>query len=276
MHIEEFLEQGIYLRNWSPRTVRTYRQGLATLPPTLTKAALHAWVISQRQRRVTPAGLNMYARTINSYLTWLHEEGHITERLRIKLLPNPSKPLTTFSDADVRRILAYRPQGRGQLRSWTLTVLLFDTGCRIDEALGLERGNVDLDGLTVKVLGKGNRQRIVPISVEGRKALYRHLAKMPDGSCVFATSSGLRLSYRNAYRDIKELCESAGVVGQHVHPHNIRHYFAVNYVRRGGDIYRLSRILGHSQINTTAIYLRSMGIEHLKEGHQQFSPLGRA
>jgi len=90
---DDFLTHGLYLRGWSTRTVRTYRQGLATLPSTLTKSTLAACVIAMRQRGLTPGGINMYARTINSYLSWLHAEGHITERLRIKLLPNPPKPL---------------------------------------------------------------------------------------------------------------------------------------------------------------------------------------
>jgi integrase/recombinase XerD len=216
----------------------------------------------------------MYARTINSFLTWLHAEGHVPERLRIKLLPNPPKVLKTFSDGDIRKILLFKPNGVMQLRTWTLLVVLFDTGIRIDEALGLERAKVDLDGLTILVRGKGNRERMIPISIECRKALYR-LLRAGNGLWVFHTRSGHRITYRNCYRDIKQLCERAGVTGEHVHPHNIRHCFAVNYIRKGGDIYRLSRILGHTSITTTQIYLRSMGIEHLKEGHERFSPLGR-
>ena len=110
-HSDEFLQQGLYLRNWSPRTVRTYRQGLATLPSSLSKSTLAGWVMAHRQRGLTAAGLNMYARTINSYLTWLHEEGYLQERLRVKLLPNPAKPLTTFSDADVRKDSRLQAEG---------------------------------------------------------------------------------------------------------------------------------------------------------------------
>lgn len=69
------------------------------------------------------------------------------------------------------------------------------------------------------------------------------------------------------------MCHAAGVDGAHVHPHNFRHAFASTYIRRGGDIYRLSRILGHSTISTTQLYLRSMGIEHLQENHAKLSPL---
>lgn len=278
---EDFIRQGLYLRNWSSKTIRTYRQGLAAFhaavpssDDALTKTELQTFVIAMRNRGLTPGGCNMYIRTVNSFLSWLHEEGALPQSLRIKLLPNPAKPLKTFSDAEVKRLLTFRPQSQIHARTWTLLVVLLDTGMRIDEALGLERERVDLDALTLTVCGKGNRERIVPMSPECRKPLFRLLSKQ-TGRYVFATHGGERLAYRNAYREIKALCRAAGVEGTHVHPHNVRHYFAVTYVRNGGDIYRLSRILGHTSISTTQIYLRSMGLEHLQEGHARYSPLGR-
>jgi site-specific recombinase XerD len=151
---------------------------------------------------------------------------------------------------------------------------LLDTGLRIDEALGLERKHVNIDAMYLRVMGKGARERLVPISTEGRKVLYRWMSRS-DSALVFTTRNDGRVSYRNAYRDIKVLCAMIGVTGRHVHPHAFRHCFAASYVRRGGDVYRLSRILGHASITTTQLYLRSMGIEHLQEGHEKYSPLGR-
>ena len=328
---EQFIKSGVYLRAWSPKTVRTYRQGLnafeqslqmakevgiepttpgfgvqvATLacsptgqesrsrtdgegeprllyrqspPPTglsldgISKTQLDAFVIWMRQRGLTAGGCNMYIRTVNSFLSWLHEEGHVGQHLRIKLLPNPNRALETFSNADVRLILAFRPKSAFQLRTWTLVLLLTDTGIRIDEALGLERSKVDLDALTITVLGKGNKERVVPISQEFRKHLFRHLSKT-EGRYAFCSRTGHRLLYRNTYRDIKAVCRLIGIEGKRVHPHSFRHYFAVSYIRNGGDIYRLSRILGHTSISTTQLYLRSMGVEHLLEGHSRHSPL---
>lgn len=292
MRFEEFIKQGIYLKSWSKKTVRTYRQGLnafqmalheglgvaapAGVEPVvpLTKAHLNTFVILMKDRGLKAGGCNMYIRTINSYLTWLHEEGELPQPLKIKLLPDPKKPLRTFSNAEIRLILNFKPKGPFQLRTHALMLCLADTGVRIDEALGLERRNVNLDDFNITVLGKGNKERIVPISLEGRKNLYRTMSKT-TGTFVFATGTGQRLSYRNTYRDIKSLCKLIGIEGVHVHPHSFRHYFAVSYIRNGGDIYRLSRILGHSNISTSQLYLRSMGVEHLLEGHSQFSPLAK-
>ncbi len=214
----------------------------------------------------------MYARTINSYLSWLHAEGHAAERLRIRLLPDPPKPLTPISDAEIRRLVLFRPQRPSQMRTWTLVLLLMDCGLRISEALSLDRANVDLHNCVVRVLGKGNRERLVPISLECRKRLYL-LLKSTTTDAVFATRSGLRPTFRNAYRDIKAVCQLAGVVGAQIHPHAFRHCFAVTYIRRGGDIYRLSRLLGHASITTTQRYLRSMGVDTINEGHRRLSPL---
>jgi site-specific recombinase XerD len=270
---EQFLREGTYLRNWSPRTLTTHRDSLATLPTDspLTKDTLNAWVARLRERGITAGGVNLRARSLNSFFSWLHQEGHAPERLRVKMLPNPLRPINLLRDDDVRRLVAFRPACLNQRRAWTLAITLLDTGLRIDEALGLERANVNLDDMVLRVLGKGRKERLVPVSVEARKHLYRWLAA---STCryVFGVREGGRMSRTNARRDIRVVCKALGITAA-VNPHAFRHVFAVNYIRAGGDIYRLSRILGHSSVTTTQTYLRSMGIEHLREGHH--SPLMR-
>lgn len=281
--VNQFITQGVYLRGWSPKTVETYRLSLAafsraldgaTEPASMSRARLSQFVVWMRERGLTHGGCNVRIRSVNSYLSWLHEAGHVAERLRIKLLPNAPRPHTTFSDVDLRRLLRCCPKKRAQQRARTLAVLLLDTGMRITEALSLEREHVDLDGLVLRVLGKGNRIRLVPISLEGRKTLFRWLRNV-EGRYVLGTKRGRAWSRRNAYRDLTRLCRGIGITTARVNPHAFRHCFAVSYVRNGGDIYRLSRILGHTSISTTQVYLRSMGLEHLQEGHAKYSPLAR-
>ena len=282
-HVRDFLSHGRYIRNWSPRTVRTYAQSLATLtealgvapcPDHLSSQTMSAFVVWMRQRGLTPGGCNVRIRSVNSFLSWLHEDGRSETRLRVRLLPRSVSVLTTFSDAEVKRLATYRPVGRVQQRTWALVMLLFDTGLRIDEALRLERSRIDFEALTAVVRGKGDRERMVPMSPIGRRAVYQWSAKQ-RGELLFSSFKGDRLQYRNARRDFLALCACAGVRGPHVRFHNIRHYFAVSYLRNGGDLYRLSRILGHADIGTTQTYLRSMSLGHLHEGHAKHSPLGR-
>jgi len=168
--IEQFVQHGTFLREWTPDTVRTYRYSLRELPPEVSKASLNDLVLALRQRGLSPGGINLRIRSINSFLTWLHEEGHVGERHRIKLLRNPSKPIDVLNDQDIKRLMTHRPHGKIERRTWTLAVLLLDCGLRINEALGLERANVDLDNLVLRVLGKGHKERLVPMSTELRPA----------------------------------------------------------------------------------------------------------
>jgi integrase/recombinase XerD len=269
---EQFLQHGRYVRDWSPRTVICYRAALRDCPTSITKASLNAAVMAMRERGLSAGGINVRARAMNSYLTWLHEDGHLPERLKIKLLKNPPKPIKTLTDSDIRRLATFRPKGRIQIRTWVLAMVLLDCGLRISEALGLERGNVDLDNLALRVLGKGHKERLVPISLELRKHLFRFL-RQTTGHYVFAAVSGGPLQRHNAYAELQHLCKTIGIT-THVHPHGFRHAYAVHATKNGLDVFRLSRILGHSSINTTQIYLRSIGFEHLREG-AKCSPLRR-
>jgi site-specific recombinase XerD len=136
-HFEAFVRSGVYLRAWSPKTVETYRRSFSSLQQSLAaretapaeadahinKARLEAWVISMRQRKLSPGGCNVYMRSMNSFCSWLHEQELTPQRLRLKLLPNPRKPLRGLSDAEVRTILTFRPKGPIQLRTWTLSIL---------------------------------------------------------------------------------------------------------------------------------------------------------
>lgn len=276
---DAYIKAGLYLKGWSPKTAVVYRRAFASVQlnqrgkdNVLTKAQLEAWVISMRERGMSPAGCNIYIRAMNAFSAWLAEEGHIPSAIKLKQVRVPSKQLVVFSEADVRKILAFKPETFTDWRIFTLVALLIDTGIRIDEALTLKANAIDFDNLLVTVQGKGNKERVVPISYGLRKHLYRFNQKRElKTPLFFYTRSGLPLRYRNTYRDIKRLCELVGVEGAYVRPHCFRHFFAVHYINSGGSIVHLSRILGHTSISTTQIYLRSMGVQELAERHSQYS-----
>jgi integrase/recombinase XerD len=110
----------------------------------------------------------------------------------------------------------------------------------------------------------------VPISPELRKHLFRFL-RQEKSRYVFAVFSGMPLERHNAYQELRDFCRVVGIA-THVHPHCFQHTYAVHATKNGLDVFRLSRILGHSSINTTQIYLRSMGFDHLQDG-AKCSPL---
>jgi site-specific recombinase XerD len=271
---DAFLKAGQFLRNWSANTLRTYEQGLRSLAiEAPSKTDLDQWVVRLRERGLTPGGVNMYVRSINSYLTWLHDDGHAAARLRVKLLRVTLHQHTLLTDAEVKALVRFKPTSRHHKRAHVLVLLLLDTGVRITEALTLERSKVRLEDLLITVMGKGRKERTVPFSLALRPFLFRWLrSKDERGPFVFATRSGSRFEYRNAFREVRAVVKAAGVT-THVHPHLLRHQFAATYIRKGGDIYRLSRLLGHTAVTTTQIYLRSLGVEDLRTGMERLTPL---
>ena len=136
-----------------------------------------------------------------------------------------------------------------------LALLLLDTGARISEALGLRVTDVDLDNMLLMLNGKGRKQRLLPFSFALRKALHRFIVDFlkPD-SLLFATQVSTKVRQMTALRSIKLLCENLGFDPPARILHSFRHCFAANYVRRGGSVFHLQKMLVHSSLEMPRRY----------------------
>ena len=272
---EQFTLERKYLKNVTPRTLAWYAYSFKAFEGAIgSKAEIVTRISELRNRGVKPISINCYLRCINAYFRWLHQE-HNREMLKIPRLKEEQKILATLTPEHVNRLLQFRPKGRNLMRAHTLTLLLLDTGLRVSEALGLNWDHVDLDNLVLRVLGKGGKHRVVPISFEGRKLLYRWRQQPGKSEWVFPTLSGIITRQRNVGRDMKLLGQRVGISGVRFSPHTMRHTFAVSYLRAGGNVLYLQRILGHSSLEMTNRYTRSLGIEDLQAVHSRLSLLSR-
>jgi integrase len=138
-------------------------------------------------------------------------------------------------------------------RLHVLVLLLLDTGCRISEAIGLQWADVDFDNLLLKLHGKGAKDRLVPFSFELRRHLWRW-RQVNRWDYVFTTQHGRHITHRNTLRDAGLLCEDLGIQAPARLLHAFRHTFAVNYIRRGGSVFHLQKVLGHSSLEMTRRY----------------------
>jgi integrase/recombinase XerD len=273
---EQFLREKLFLSNVSPRTIRYFKWCYSRFKksnPEFTKQSLNSWVISLRESGISISTINSYIRGINSFLSWLYQNEHLKEPLKIKLLREPQRILKVFSDQQLKALLFYRPKGFYEHRLYALLCLVIDTGIRIEEALTLTRSKVDLDNLLVTVRGKGDKERIIPFSMECRKHLFKFL-KSHDFELVFPTRHGGRMTYRNSVRDFKNLCGKLGINGVRTSWHTLRHGFALNHIRQGGDVFSLQRMLGHSSLEITKRYV-DLTEDDLKLVHKKTSILGR-
>jgi integrase/recombinase XerD len=267
--VQQFISERKYLLNVTPKTIIWYGCGFKAFEGALDSLeAAKGRIVALRDRSVSAITVNSYLRCINAFWKWQGKDW------KIRRLEEEQKILATFNAEHIYRLVQWKPIGRNQMRAHTIAMVALDTGLRISELLGLTRQDVDLDNMVLLVHGKGNKQRLVPVSVELRKVLYRHLSKQKHAR-LFTTRNGTPLTVRNSERDFKVMCGQAGITGVRASWHTLRHSFAVNYLRKGGNLYYLQRILGHSSITTTERYLRSLGIEDLQRVHDGLSLLSR-
>lgn len=256
---DQFIKEKRFLDNVSPKTLQYYgwtfnrwRDYVGELP---TKQNIKTFVIKVQESGVAVYTANSYIRGINSFLSWLYENEHIDTHLKMKKLKEPEKILKLFTEAHLKALLIYKPKTFAQRRLHALVCLIIDTGARIDELLSLKRDHIDFNNLYILVKGKGNKERIIPISIEARKVLFKFLASH-DHDIVFPVRQGEKWSYRTALQQFKEWCEQLGIDGVRTSFHTLRHTFASAYVRDGGNILYLQRILGHSDLSVTKIYVK--------------------
>jgi site-specific recombinase XerD len=263
----QFIRERQYLQNVSPATLEWYKHSfkwLRTENP--TEEGLKDVVIRMRGKGLKPTGCNSAIRAINAYLKWIGSPH------RVLYLKEDQRVLPTFTLPDIKKLVSYKPKNFYQRRLHLLALVLSDTGCRIDEVLSLRTEDCDLDNLLFTVTGKGRKQRKIPFSFELRRHLSRFLVDLHSEQLIFATRHGRKLGRRNVLRDVKLLCRRLGVAPPERTLHAFRHTFALHYLRKGGSVFHLQKVLGHSTLEMTRRYANLL-TEDLQAIHQKISLL---
>jgi integrase/recombinase XerD len=264
-----FLKERTYLKNVSPRTIEWHEQSLKWLEiEQPTEEDLRGFVVRMREAGLKSSSCNCRIGSVNAYLNWTGSP------LRVPKLKQESFIPATYSRKQVQSIVRWKPRNFFQRRLHALVLTLLDTGIRLDEALSLRVVDCNLDDLPITVTGKGRKQRVIPFSME----LRRTLAKFILDSCthahqsILATKLGRKLSQRNVLRAIKGLCARLGFEAPRRSCHATRHTFATEYLRRGGSLFHLQKVLGHASLEMVRRYA-SLVTADLSATHERFSPL---
>jgi integrase/recombinase XerD len=274
---EQFIKERQYITNVSPRTIEWYKESFQWLRiEQPTKDDLTDFVMRMRNAGLKATSCNNRIRAVNGYLHWLtfgteKKCGPGCDHLKVPKLKEPELILPTFTVDQIRLIKQYHPRTDFERRLQLLILLLADTLCRITEALSLEWPDVDLNSLLVKIRGKGNKERLIPFSLELRKYLIRYQKRVKH-SLVFATRDGLPLDRHVSLRDVKRLCRKLGFEPPRRTQHSLRHTGAIHYLRKGGSVFHLQKQLGHSDLAMTRKYANLL-TEDLQQVHPQVSLL---
>jgi integrase/recombinase XerD len=184
----------------------------------------------------------------------------------------------TLSEPEIAKLLA-AAGGKTplEIRDHAMVELLYASGLRVSELCNARLENLDLDQGFIRVVGKGNKQRLVPVGAGARKALARYLeAGRPElvgkktGGEIFLSVRGHRLTNQRIWQLLGELAKRAGL-DKDVHPHMLRHSFATHLLQGGADLRIIQEMLGHADISTTQIYTH-VDTRGLQKTHRQFHP----
>jgi integrase/recombinase XerD len=260
MTFENFVKEQKYLKGVTEKTIAFYRQSFKAFNlEDFSKESLNKRVMELREGGMKPVTINTYIRGMNSFLSWSGKE-------RIKQLKTEKKIIGTFEERDLKRIISFRPGTFTEFRIHALVLLALDTGCRINELLNLKRNSADLENLLVRVVGKGNKERVIPISFEARKTIFQ-LLKRHEFNYVFCTKHGGSLMYNNVRRDYLKLLKKCGVEKCEKSFHALRRAFAKHYVSNGGNLFYLQKAMGHQDLSTTRRYVE-LNTEDLQKAHR--------
>jgi site-specific recombinase XerD len=228
------------------------------------------------KKLVNGTTVNTYFRRLRTFFGWLKREGLVSanpfENLKTPKLEN--KIIQSLTPAEIERLFKVCA-GKSILdvRNRTIISILLDTGLRISELTNLDVEDVDLDSGSILVRhGKGGKQRTVHIGNVAQKLLWKYISVYRTGE-----QTRLFLNRSNEPLDLngmKILIRRLGIKAKiRLHPHMLRHTFAITFLRNGGDVFSLKFLLGHSTLSMTEKYLRSLNDIDAAKAHHKFSPL---
>lgn len=238
------------------------------------------WLLSQSHKQGLNAksiGLRLVA--LRRFLAFLLQRGEISVNPAVGIkAPKAAKHLPKNIDAEQVSILLNNESNAPlDLRDLAMMELMYSSGLRLSELQRLDLGDLDLSQAEVRLLGKGNKERIVPIGSKALLALDRWLAVRsefsPSDNALFLNKSGVRISHRSIQLIMQKWGRKQGLE-THLHPHKLRHSFATHMLEGSADLRAVQELLGHSSLSTTQIYTH-LDFQHLAKVYDAAHPRAR-
>jgi integrase/recombinase XerC len=286
---------GVFLRHLaverraSSHTIRSYRHDLQEFVQTLGQEAagrldqvdhraVRAWLAELHGRGLDPASIARKLAAVRSWFRFLVRRGVVrgnpARQVRSPRLP---QRLVSFLPIDEAVVLV---EGRAlagaeRERDRAIVELLYASGLRVSELAGLDLDDLDRDQATVRVLGKGRKERIVPFGRAAARALDAYLGRRGDHrGALFLNRRGHRLTVRSVHTIVRAAARAAGL-SRRVSPHTLRHTFATHLLDGGADLRAIQELLGHSRLSTTQRYTH-VGVDRLMQVYDAAHPRARA
>lgn len=289
--IDAYLTHALAEQGLAARSVEAYRRDLVdfaafvtargtTSPARVTRAAITVYLISLRRRGRSAATVKRRTAAIRAFYRYLLREDALEYDPTLDLAPSrlPRRLPRVLTVEEVERLLAAPdPSTRRGLRDRAMLELMYASGLRVSETVGLDLSDLDLAHEVVRCVGKGNKERLVPVGSQAVRALRTYLGqarpRLAHGrltQALFVSRLGRRLSRQGCWKVIRGYARRAGVT-KTLTPHVLRHSFATHLLERGADLRAVQEMLGHASISTTQVYTH-VSRQRLRDVYRQSHP----
>lgn len=296
--VEMYLDHLDDARRHSTETVRAYSADLDSLvsflssqgihdPAAVTLDHLREWLWALREGGMAPASLSRHTASVRGWSAWMARTGLREDDPAIRLrAPKQGRTLPRVARTDqLDDVFAALASAAAtgdpiSLRNRAVVELLYATGTRVAELCAADIDDLDFDRRTIRVIGKGSKERIVPFGVPAQSALVDYLrsgrpilatrAAQPEPAAMFLGARGRRLGTRAAYDLVHQLLSPLPGL-EHAGPHALRHSAATHLLDNGADLRSVQELLGHSSLGTTQIYTH-VSTERLRSSYRQAHP----
>lgn len=289
--IDQYLNSQLHERQLSANTVNAYARDLTVLESWRKDKNFDEWqqfspadirdiAATAFRRGQSPSSIQRLLSSIRNFFKYLIREGLLENNPAQDIsAPKKSRRLPRVLDIDeISHLLNIPGDDALAKRDRAILELFYSSGLRLSELTGLNLHDLDLAEGSARVIGKGNKQREVPVGKMARQALSEWLKVRGellkgDTSAIFISKLGKRLSVRSIQSRIDHWSKQLGL-HQHVHPHMLRHSFASHMLESSGDLRAVQELLGHADISTTQIYTH-LNFDHLARVYDEAHPRAR-
>ena len=238
----------------------------------LTLELCQEYYFNLRSNELSSGSVQTYIRGLRAFLSWCYDFGYISTDItaRFKLPKAQRKTIDVLTDEEIVRLFSCFPDNFIGKRNLCMSVLMLDSGLRLNEVVTLESSQIHLEDRYCIVNGKCQKQRIVPLGSVSCSCLDNYLSVRPDSKYVFCKHDGEPITrdiIKNSFRKLRKTTDI-----DRLHPHLLRHTFATRYLENGGDIYRLQVILGHTSLEMVKKYLH-ISTNRVQADFLKYSPL---
>ena len=265
----DLLKKFLIVKNYSKHTISNYHRDITKFFNYLEEKELKIenlnrkfgteWLIHLRKKGLSNRSLQRNISALSTFFRFLKENEYLDENYfeDVKVPKQENQLPKTLTLEEVDKLLSYTPKTSSEVRDKTFLEILYSCGLRISEAVGININSFEDEFNFVKVLGKGGKERILPVGKFAKESIFE-LLKLREPStetnALFLNKYGKRISIRAMQQRLYHISLKLGM--SPVHPHMLRHSFATHLLESSGDLRSIQELLGHSSLSTTQIYTK--------------------